>query len=964
MATTYPAATGASPATMDPSSPPAQWQEQPRNGTQESSNFRSVTPAMNNTRGVVRNASPAAAMGHPMRGASPGGAAKLSGGSSAVEAHYNPRSGTPSRYLGAFNSPDATQQQQHPPRDQTQHPASTGLIRLTLRKPMGIVFEPMYDPNNPSVQRGVRICDLPRTGAAALSRKLEVGDELLSINDKTMSRLTFDEIMDFIIEADPEEVNLLFRRPRKEALNSRHSASKMSNPNSSSGVKWVDDEQRNKRKDKKRGGGDKKSEKKSTRRPKHKDDDETLQSEDVDYRRGRKKGRRKDPYESESFLDILIDTICANPDNVCRDRRRNGDDEYYSDDDDDGTFGSRDDSTYVTYESEEQPNKKKEKSKAKGQNRDDDSSTYEETEDDTLEDTKRKKKREKDSNRLSPPKESKRSATPEKNKKSEKYEDDGTLETVDSTERPKPVDPEPEQAPPLGLAPHPNPEPSGPGAASDTDDDGNPAPIRELEYDDQVDHGADVSVMESLGGPSLLIEKQRQAAITAAKSSVPAVPPEIIQNFGKDYPVDFGSTLEQSIQNDPLRFYTHIVKGLLQEHEPEKVRLLDKLLAKYKGREDHLVQKLSVRYNKEDEGTPTIPEDGRDGEGEDNFEEAVNKGKDSATASAAIKTAKERMQTSDHDFAPTEWPDKETKEPDEEDRQSATDEGGSDTASDYSGDSIDGTSPAVIAQVSELLNYVYGKTSVPGQIDRVSTIMRAYEGREAVLLELLETKALIKANREKENAGNLPSFLRNSANAQRNLESEINVGADVPPVTPMATQQHAVAGTAINDDISSMSGVSSPAAEGAQQGAILKQISVSSTHSFPLRAIWFYCILISCLFGRTYFQAHETAPSTTPAHTMNVETKVVEHHDMHEQPEHPEAPTPSSGKSSMKPPPTPDRGEKKKKKGIFGGLFGGKKGKKSKEPVQQGDRPGSRPRGLRSPMSRKLKNMSSTEGSI
>ena len=185
------------------------------------------------------------------------------------------------------------------------------------------------------------------------------------------------------------------------------------------------------------------------------------------------------------------------------------------------------------------------------------------------------------------------------------------------------------------------------------------------------------------------------------------------------------------------------------------------------------------------------------------------------------------MQTSEHDFVPAEWPDKETKEPDEEDRQSAAEEGGSDTASDYSGDSIDGTSPAVIAQVSELLNYVYGKTSVPGQIDRVSTIMRAYEGREAVLLELLETKALIKANREKENAGNLPSFLRNSANAQRNLESEIAVGADVPPVTPMATQQHAVAGTAINDDISSMSGVSSPAAEAAQQAAILKQISVS-----------------------------------------------------------------------------------------------------------------------------------------
>merc|ERR1712113_814570 len=106
----------------------------------------------------------------------------------------------------------------------------------------------MYDPNAPSIQRGVRICDLPRTGAAALSRRLEIGDELLSINDKTMSRLTFDEIMDFIIEADPEQVNLLFRRPRKEILAARSAAGKVaSNPNSTS-VKWIDDEENKKKK--------------------------------------------------------------------------------------------------------------------------------------------------------------------------------------------------------------------------------------------------------------------------------------------------------------------------------------------------------------------------------------------------------------------------------------------------------------------------------------------------------------------------------------------------------------------------------------------------------------------------------------------------------------------------------------------------------------------------------------------
>ena len=818
MATPY---TASSPARESPS---RQWQEPPRNTT-ESPNFRSVTPAMNNTRGVVRNsASPA-----PTRGASPSGA----GNGPNVDAHYNNRSGTPSRYLGSFNSPDATQPQAS--RD-NQTPTSTGLIRLTLRKPMGIVFEPMYDPNSPSVQRGVRICDLPRTGAAALSRKLEVGDELLSINDKTMSRLTFDEIMDFIIEADPEEVNLLFRRPRKEVLNARHGVKMPSTNNSGPGVKWVDDEHREKRKAEKskkppeKKSGDRKGSRKGG---KNKDDDETAQSEDNDYRnRSKKKGRGRNPYETESFLDLLIDTICANPDNVCRDRRRQEDDEYYSDEDD-GTFASRDDSTYVTYESEQ--DKKKEKAKAKSQNRDDDSSTYQETEDDTLEDTKRKK-REKESSRSSPPKESKRATTPEKNRKSHKYEDDGTLDTVDSAERMKVADSEPEIiSPPLGLSSNPNPDPIGADQQTDTDDEGNPAPIREVEYDDQVDHGADVSVMESLGGPSLLIEKQRQAAIMASKQTTPAptVPREIMENFGHDYPLDFGFSREQTIQNDPLRFYTHVVKSLLQQHEPEKVRLLDKLLAKYKGREDHLVQKLSVRYNKEEEGVEQNHEEYNHHDAGGNFEDAVKRGKDSATASAAIKTAKERMQHADRDFDPTSWPDKETKEPDDGDQQSAHEEG-SESGSDYSHDSIDGTSPAVIAQVSELLNYVYGKTSVPGQIDRVSTIMRAYEGREAVLLELLETKALIKANREKENAGQLPSFLRNSANAQRNLEHEIEAHGDVPAMTPMATQPQGVGGAVINDDISSMSGVSSPAGqEAAVAAGVLKQITVSG-RSFAL----------------------------------------------------------------------------------------------------------------------------------
>ncbi len=780
-----PTSFGMVPNPLPPSPIPQQWYEQPDQGKQESINLRSVTPAMNNIRGA-----------QPPLGNEPSPVPTAATDSAAVNpanaSPYAQRSETPNgRYYGSLNGPSAGGGAA--PEAAPQPPSSTGLIRLTLRKPMGIVFEPMYDPNNPSVQRGVRICDLPRTGAAALSRKLEVGDELLSINDKTMSRLTFDEIMDFIIEADPEQVNLLFRRPRKEALHVRQGPKAA--PANSTTVKWVDDgEQRDKKKDKKR------SDKKVSKRTK-KEEEDTVLSEEESRAQAKKKGRRKDPVEHESFLDVLIDTICANPDNVCKDKRRTEED--FSDEEDDGTFASRDDSTYITYESEDRA-KKRVKDRAAEKHR------GEETDEGSDEDKKKRKvkKEQKEPPRPSPPKEPKapiKAPVVEKVRATtDKYEDD-TLESVNSTERPPQKLAEPPA--PLGLSP--KPDPVSTALPSDTEDDGNPAPVREVEYDERIDHGADVSVMESLGGPSLLIEKQRQAVITAkVKPLEPVVPADIVNNYGKDYPANFGSTREQTIQKDPLKFYTHVVRGLLQENEPEKVRLLDKLLAKYKGREDHLVQKLSVRYTRAETAPSAIPEEEEE-EDRAAFTDAVKKSKESAAVAAAVNTAKQRVQSTEEEeeeFDNGHWPAKETKEPDEEE-----DRVPSENESEYSGDSIDGTSPAVIAQVSELLNYVYGKTSVPGQIDRVSTIMRAYEGREAVLLELLETKALIKANAEKENAANLPSFLRHSPALQHNIDSENIEGTEISPVTPLPSQPQGVGGTLIHDDISSMSGVSSPA---------------------------------------------------------------------------------------------------------------------------------------------------------
>jgi hypothetical protein len=441
-----------------------------------------------------------------------------------------------------------------------------------------------------------------------------------------------------------------------------------------------------------------------------------------------------------------------------------------------------------------------------------------------------------------------------------------------------------------------------------------------------------------LGGPSLLIEKQRaaQQQLQQPPTARPAVPADIVERFGLDYPTDFGLTRDETIATHPLQFYTYVVRGLLEAHEPEKVRLLDKLLAKYVGREDHLVRKLAVRYRSDPDNKNHI-EDHDDTEA---FTDAVRKSKTSLAAEHAVKSAQERMQAvpegveyqEDHyQRKYNEWPDKEQKEPDMGDEQQHHDddeEEMSGTESEYSRESVDGTSPAVIAQVSELLNYVYGKTSVPGQIDRVSTIMRAYEGREAVLLELLETKALIKANKEKENVDSLPSFLRNTQMAQRNVEElgVTNPSNDLPAVTPMATAPPS-GGPGITDDISSMSGVSSPAAGGGSSG----DRAVTTLSNFGNEEVEVKHVPV-----RKQDPIATLVPVKTSSYGANAPTLLAS-----TTLETPSARTTATttiktpGGTSLGRPPTSTTTiastATKKKKGLFGGLFGSKK--KGKEGV-------------------------------
>lgn len=828
--------------------------------------------------------------------------------------------------------------------------ASSGLIRLTLKKPMGIVFEPMLDPHNPSQQRGVRICDLPRTGAAAMSQKLELGDELLSINDKTMSRLTFDEIMDFIIEADKERVDLLFRRPNRNkdggganlavggaglsviapgvvsggaggvqggagvSGNNSLPTSPMAlggiGSNNSNSVKWIDeksdmggklmekiDDDNNVGRSAKGGGN---------RGSKSRNDDVsvddtyndvytvesqsqyTMETYEDDRRRGRRlsgrgdsrgdqnsskrKSSYKDPVESMGFLDMLIDTLCTSvmgrhAQDMCGDddeKNRRKTRNAYGDDFedeftvDDGTYAA-DDGTYATYEDNDDRGHRRRMGDEESLGTMEDEQTFVTNEDDgtrTFEskDSAKKKNSEKklkDLNKASSSGKAK-SKDPADNIMPHHDADNHKKDSMPRSSQKKNTAPDPPPTKPSSQSWNDPRAPSNSNTSlqqswqqkqqhrdivvglqmNEQESGMNPGvalPLRELEYDDRIDYAADVSVMESLGGPSLLVERARHenavnsGAHHALYENLDRQDPELaalVVQHGEGFVADPGMTREETAFRDPYKFYEFAVCGLLKENEPEKVRLLSKLMAKYRGRERHLINKLSARYNKEgkadlgasgiDQGAAvTAPTKGNasDGltnkastagmekihEGEDGEEDRSSVLNDPSRANmAAIEATKKKIKgagataaterkTSNDDGWPPAMSDpwgaaqpaaatggeaRETNDggasrPIDDDEGSYSD--GSSYSGDDSGDEVDGTSPATIAQVSELLNYVYGKTSVAGQIDRVSTIMRAYEGREAVLLELLETKALIKANADSNrDDADMPTSLRNS----------------------------------------------------------------------------------------------------------------------------------------------------------------------------------------------------------
>jgi len=203
--------------------------------------------------------------------------------------------------------------------------------------------------------------------------------------------------MDFIVKADRENVNLLFRRPRKDqllngtsgggiALGPSFGLSSNTNNVTSKTVNWVDDPDvtpaaetiiDNKKicEDKVNNTTENPS-RITHRQPLDEEsivtaDDTTYTQETEEPRSGRSR-RRYDRkrlskrysrrYTSENFLDKLIDSICAPLVGESSRRKCHGDDDYS---DDDITMNSADDSTFVTYDSSSYVVTNKEKNSGK-----------------------------------------------------------------------------------------------------------------------------------------------------------------------------------------------------------------------------------------------------------------------------------------------------------------------------------------------------------------------------------------------------------------------------------------------------------------------------------------------------------------------------------------------------------------------------------------------------------------------
>lgn len=80
-------------------------------------------------------------------------------------------------------------------------------IGTKLTKPMGIVFE-----ENDEEYGGIFVLSLSEGGAAEKDGKIKPGDQLVAVNDKKVSGLSFDDALGAIMESKAEKTQLVFFR--------------------------------------------------------------------------------------------------------------------------------------------------------------------------------------------------------------------------------------------------------------------------------------------------------------------------------------------------------------------------------------------------------------------------------------------------------------------------------------------------------------------------------------------------------------------------------------------------------------------------------------------------------------------------------------------------------------------------------------------------------------------------------
>ncbi len=90
-----------------------------------------------------------------------------------------------------------------------------------LTKPMGIVFE-----ENDEEYGGIFVISLSEDGAAEKDGTVKPGDQLVAVNEKKVSGLTFDEALGCIVDATTEKTKLTFFRGSEQQLYGPTGASK------------------------------------------------------------------------------------------------------------------------------------------------------------------------------------------------------------------------------------------------------------------------------------------------------------------------------------------------------------------------------------------------------------------------------------------------------------------------------------------------------------------------------------------------------------------------------------------------------------------------------------------------------------------------------------------------------------------------------------------------------------------